>query len=80
MSLVIWTRALYIVDIIICIFALITSHRFGMKYFNICMGVLRELAILRAEGKINSEVHRRLLDVMSPDKNKKGDKNEKKEC
>lgn len=80
MSLVIWTRVLYIACIVIYIFALITSYRFGMKYFNICMSVLRELVVLRAEGKINSEVHRRLLDAMSPDKNKKGDKNEKKEC
>ena len=72
MSLATWTKIIYIVLLVFNTLALINSHRFGMKFYNNCMSVLKEILKLRMEGKIDSETHTRLLDAISKyDKKKK---------
>ena len=65
MSLATWTNILHAINIVILTVALIHSHRFGMKFYNNCMSVLKEILNLRMEGKIDSETHTRLLDAIS---------------
>ena len=72
MSLATWTKIIYITVLVLNTITLINSHRFGMKFYNNCMSVLKEILKLRMEGKIDSETHTRLLDAISKyDKKKK---------
>ena len=71
MSLATWTNILHTINIVVLIVVLIHSHRFGMKFYNNCMSVLKEILTLRMEGKIDSETHTRLLDAISKYNKKK---------
>lgn len=60
-----WTNIIYITVLVFNTITLISSHRFGMMYYNNCMNTLKEILKLRMEGKIDGETHTRLLDAIS---------------